>query len=172
MHRLATADDHSRIIEIERAAGELFRGIGMTDVADDPPISRIAYERFVVDGGAVVWTADAQIVAYLLLEELDGAAHVEQVTVHPGHARAGIGAQLLAAAGSWAAERGLHAVTLTTFRDVPWNAPYYRRLGFSVFPRAEWGPSLRARMGTEAARGLDAWPRVAMIGPTTSRVRA
>ena len=164
MHRLSTVDDHPRIVDIERAAGELFRGIGMTDVADDPPISRNGYERFVVDGGAIVWVAHAQVVGYLLLEELDGAAHVEQVTVHPAHARAGIGARLLATAGSWAAERGLHAVTLTTFRDVPWNAPYYERLGFSVFLRAGWGPGLRARMGTEAARGLDVRPRVAMIG--------
>ena len=29
---------------------------------------------------------------------------------------------------------GLPCLTLTTFRDVPWNAPWYSRLGFEPAP--------------------------------------
>jgi GNAT superfamily N-acetyltransferase len=165
MHRLASVDDYSRVVEIERAAGELFRTIDMAVIADDQPISRRGFERFVVDSGAFVWMIEGEVVAYLLVEQIDAAAHVEQVTVHSDNARHGVGAQLIALADSWAAERGLVSVTLTTFRDVPWNAPYYERLGFRALPPSGWGSNMSARMGAEAARGLEAWPRLAMSRP-------
>jgi GNAT superfamily N-acetyltransferase len=104
----------------------------------------------------------------LLVEQVDGAAHIEQVTVHPERARHGIGAELITVADSWARDHGLPAVTLTTFRDVPWNAPYYERLGFRAIPPRSWGPAMGARMDTEAARGLEAWPRLAMIRPVSN----
>jgi hypothetical protein len=50
-------------------------------------------------------------------------------------------------------ERNVAALTLTTFRDVPWNAPYYARLGFEVFAREHWGPAMRQRVAREAAGG-------------------
>ena len=56
----------------------------------------------------------------------------------------------------------LDALTLTTFRDVPWNAPYYRRCGFRVLDEQEWTPGLRAIREREAGHGLDRWPRVCM----------
>ena len=57
----------------------------------------------------------------------------------------------------------LRQVTLTTFRGVPWNMPFYARLGFEELPRAEWPPPLRAIVADEAARGLDPERRVVMI---------
>ena len=53
-------------------------------------------------------------------------------------------------------------MTLTTFRDVPWNGPYYERCGFRVVEPGELGPGLRRIRAAEVARGLDAEPRVAM----------
>jgi hypothetical protein len=53
-------------------------------------------------------------------------------------------------------------VTLTTFRDVPWNAPYYERLGFTTVCSGEWGPELAALMEVEASRIPGDSPRVAM----------
>ena len=57
---------------------------------------------------------------------------------------------------------GRAALTLTTFRDVPWNAPYYRRLGFAVLASADQGPQLRALVAREAATIPGGAPRVAM----------
>ena len=51
---------------------------------------------------------------------------------------------------------------MCTFRDVPWNAPYYERLGFERIDEADWGCGLRALRRREAELGLDRWPRVAM----------
>lgn len=54
---------------------------------------------------------------------------------------------------------------LTTYAEVPWNAPYYRRLGVSDLADNQIGPVLRAMRDHEKTRGLDAWPRVAMSRP-------
>ncbi len=62
----------------------------------------------------------------------------------------------------WATEHGLPAITLTTYSDVPWNGPYYRRLGFRTLAEHELTPALWGIRRAEAARGLDRWTRAAM----------
>lgn len=90
------------------------------------------------------------------------AAHVEQVSVDPRYARSGLGRRLLDHVAEVARRRGLDAVTLTTFRDVPWNAPYYERCGFRVLADDEIGPGLRRVRDHETALGLDPEQRVCM----------
>ncbi len=92
----------------------------------------------------------------------NGDPHVEQVSVHPDRAGHGIGAALLAAAEQLARARGHRRITLTTFRDVPWNGPYYARLGWSVVREADLTPALAAARRHERDLGFDEWPRQAM----------
>jgi RimJ/RimL family protein N-acetyltransferase len=99
--------------------------------------------------------------AHVELLEPD-AAHLEEIDVHPEHGRRGLGRQLVAEVCAWAEEQGYPAVTLTTFRDVPWNMPFYARLGFAEIPAAAFTPSLRSVLEDEARRGLDPASRVAM----------
>jgi ribosomal protein S18 acetylase RimI-like enzyme len=106
--------------------------------------------------------------AYLLIEVVDGNAPVEQISVHPGHAQR-LGKTLLDTAAAWAAERGLAALTLTTYSDVPWNAPYYQRLGFQIMAEAQITNGLRPIHEHEEARGLVSWPRVTMGLPVGSQ---
>ncbi len=114
-----------------------------------------------------MWVAaDPDPVAWVAVDEVDGCAHVEQVSVHPDRARRGIGRRLLDHVDGWAREWGLPAVTLTTFRDVPWNAPYYQRLGFA--PVEVLTPGLAEVVAREAAHGLDPSTRVCLrreVGP-------
>jgi GNAT superfamily N-acetyltransferase len=161
--RAARPDDLAVLVEIERAAGETFRSLGMDLVADDDPGSVEELTPYADDGRAFV-SVDAadRPVAYLLLDVVDGAAHVEQVSVHPDHARKGIGRALLERAASWASAHGLRALTLTTYVEVPWNGPYYERLGFRYLATDEETPGLRALRDHERALGLDAWPRACM----------
>lgn len=166
MIRLARPDDLPALIDIEREAGSLFRALDMAAIADDDPGSVAELAPYQSDGRAWVSVDDSdRPVAYLIAEAVDGRAHVEQVSVRPSHARRGLGNALIETLAEWAAERGLPALTLTTFAAVPWNAPYYERLRFRVLADAEIGPGLRAIRRAEADRGLDAWPRVAMIRP-------
>lgn len=92
--------------------------------------------------------------------ELDGTAHLEQLVVDPAHGRRGIGAALLEAACAESAGRGHDALTLTTFRDVAFNRPFYERHGFRVVD-APVGLAAR-RLARERSAGLLA-PRVAMV---------
>jgi GNAT superfamily N-acetyltransferase len=65
----------------------------------------------------------------------------------------------------WADCAGYHSITLTTCRDVPWNMPFYERLGFRVIPGAGLSAALRAIVEDETRRGLDPSRRVAMERP-------
>jgi predicted N-acetyltransferase YhbS len=91
-----------------------------------------------------------------------GIAHLEEVDVHPEHGRRGLGSRLVVAVCTWAATNGYSCVTLTTFRDVPWNMPFYARLGFEQIPPAELSPALLSVIEDETRRGLDPGRRVAM----------
>lgn len=173
MIRLAEARDLARLQDIERAAGAPFRDIGMSVIAeDDPPtIDDLADHQ----SRGRAWVAVDEragsdtVTAYLLLGLVDDAAHIEQVSVDPAFGRRGIGRWLVEAADDWARQHGLVALTLTTFADVPWNAPYYSRLGFLLMADDELGPQLQALRHHERERGLDAWPRVCMRRPVVNR---
>ncbi len=161
--RPARADDLPALQDIERAAGEAFRAVGMAAIADDELPTIEVLSSFQRDGRALVATDDSdRAVAYVLVEHVDGRAHVEQLSVHPEHARRRLGAALLDRVEAWAVERGLRGLTLTTFAQVPWNAPYYVRLGFEVVPDQQLSEGLRHIRDEEAARGLNRWPRVTM----------
>lgn len=165
MIRAATEADIALIQRIEIEAGARFREIGMESVADDPPATDSELRPFVADGRA--WMSGQA--GYLLVDVVDAMAHIEQVSVRPAHARQGIGARLIDHAADWALGRGLPGICLTTYTDVPWNGPYYRRLGFEYVHAGDLGPGLRAIRSGEAARGLDRWPRAAMVRPVPGR---
>ncbi|MEU3449303.1 GNAT family N-acetyltransferase [Streptomyces thermolilacinus] len=160
--RAARPEDLPLLQDVERAAGEPFRALGMDAVADDDPPPLQALEAYRAAGRARVADLDGRPVAYLIWDDVDGAAHVEQVSVHPDAARRGVGRALIEDLAADAAARGVPALTLTTFADVPWNAPYYARLGFRALPEAELTDGLRAIRRAEAAHGLDRWPRLCM----------
>jgi GNAT superfamily N-acetyltransferase len=146
-------------------AGERFAEIDdprIAERADDPPFTMDDLNDLVDAGRALVVEHEGAVAGFMLMEALDGAAHVEEVSVHPDVQGLGLGTALLEAAAAWAADRGLRAVTLTTFRDVPWNRPFYERRGFRVLDDAELTDALRAKVAHEAGAGLDPDLRVVM----------
>ncbi|OUM43545.1 GNAT family N-acetyltransferase [Arthrobacter sedimenti] len=166
MIRRARVDDIGGLPDIERAAGVAFRDIGMAAIADDAPLPEERLLGYQEAGRA--WVASDELdrpVAYLLLDIVGGSALIEQVSVHSKYAHQGLGRALIDTAEAWARHNGLPTLTLTTFVDVPWNAPYYARIGFNVIPDTELSAGLRRLREHETAIGLDAWPRVAMQRP-------
>ena len=162
--RRATDTDLRVLQEIERSAGLVFAEIGMDAVAEDEPPTPDELRAHL--GRCWVWhDGDDRAVAYLILDVVDGAAHIEQVSVHADHARHGLGRALIEHAAGWARDHGYPHLTLTTFRDVAWNAPYYTRLGFTVVDDARLTPGLRRLLAEESARGFASWPRLAMRRP-------
>lgn len=164
--RAVRADELALLQDIERSAGECFRSVGMPEIAGDepPPLPELA--RYQQAGLAWVAVDEAdRPLAYLIAEHVDGNLHIEQVSVHAAAARRGIGRALIGHLADFAADAGAPALTLTTFAEVAWNAPYYERCGFRRLAAEAVGPDLRAIRVQEAARGYDRWPRVCMIRP-------
>ncbi len=107
--------------------------------------------------------ADDVPVGFAHVEVLEPTVvHLEEIDVHPEHGRRGLGRRLVMAICVWAATAGYRSVTLTTFRDVPWNMPFYARLGFEVIPPEELSPALLSVVQDETRRGLDPERRVVM----------
>jgi GNAT superfamily N-acetyltransferase len=148
--------------EIERAAGKLFIGVGLPEIAAHEPMPVEEMGAYLAGGRAWVAVETNVPVGYALVDLVDGAAHLEQLSVHPDHGRRGVGGALIDHVCTWARQRRLAAVTLTTFTDVPWNAPYYARHGFRVLDEGDLGPGLVERRAEEAGYGLDPALRVCM----------
>lgn len=135
----------------------------MAEIADDDPptLAELAYAQ----RNGEAWVAVGpfgRLMAYLITDVVDGNTHIEQVSVHPDFARRGIGKALLDHTADESARRGVEALTLTTFSQVPWNAPYYLRCGFRELDLAELTPGLLAILEDERGNGLGKWPRVCM----------
>jgi GNAT superfamily N-acetyltransferase len=161
--RVARASELPLISAIEKSGDQLFRAVGMDAIADAPAPAPDAYRAALEDGWLLVAVDEqAAAVGFIRLETLDGGPHLEQVSVRHDRAGHGIGAALLAAAEQVARDRGHRRMTLTTFRDVPWNGPYYTRRGWSALPAADLPPELAAARQHERDLGLDEWPRQAM----------
>ena len=152
---------------IEVDAGERFRDIGLHVVADDPPPDAVVLLEHVAAGTAwVAEEAPSVAVGYALASVVDGDGHLDQVSVLGRAAGRGIGAALVAVVLAWSRAAGHPAVTLTTYRDVPWNGPWYARQGFIELPEDELGCELReGTLVRQRALGLEPPDRVAMRRP-------
>lgn len=162
MIRPATPKDACAMRRIERLAGEQFYEVGLPNVAEDEPLPAETLAAYAIAERAWVAEEDGEPCGYLLVDEVDGAAHVEQVSVTPAYQGRGIGRALVNRAEQWARDTGLTSLTLTTFTDVPWNRPLYEHLGFRVLSEDEIGPELAMLREQETAQGFDSTTRVAM----------
>jgi GNAT superfamily N-acetyltransferase len=159
----AREDDLPKLRRVELAANVLFAGHAVAGVVagDATGLDELAHAR----AAGLLWVAraaDGEPIGFALCELVDGAVHLEEIDVDPAHGRRGVGRALLAAVIAWSERAGHPAVTLTTFREIPWNAPFYARAGFRTLAAGELGPGLAALVREEAARGLDPSERVAM----------
>lgn len=144
-----------RLPAIEDEAAGLFSPADLPPDGGDPGTSPESFARAQAEGR--LWVAlapDGAPVGFALLGLVDGLGHLAEMDVHPDHGRRGLGARLMTAAVDWARARGLAALVLTTFEHVPWNAPFYARLGFRALAPGETGPELAAILRREGERGL------------------
>lgn len=158
--RPARPAEIERVRDIERCSASRFLGTELAWLADDEPTDAQTLSSRIAQGGLLVAAEAGEPVAFVMFREVEGCAYVEQIDVLPTHAGRAIGASLLDAVSATARERSLEAITLSTFRDVPFNAPYYRRLGFGEVPVLT--PAMRLIRQEHKARGLDETARLFM----------
>ncbi len=164
--RLAIESDVALLPAIEVAAFAIYApyAVALGFSPDEPPEPTAVEALRAAQESGRLWVAvDANDgpVGFAFVRELDGAAHLEELDVLPEHGGRGLGSALLEAVRTWASGR-YPAVTLATFRDVPWNAPFYARRGFREIPAHELSPGLRDLVTIERRRGLRTDLRVMM----------
>ncbi|MEK7834106.1 MAG: GNAT family N-acetyltransferase [Acidobacteriota bacterium] len=161
--RLATSEDVLFLQDIESAAGDLFLQFEFTAhlAADSTPLEDF-YEALKDNLLWLAVSSGGHPIGFALVYMLEGAAHLEELAVHPDYGRRGIGEKLVQAVIDWARSGKISAVTLTTFRDIPWNAPFYQKLGFRILEADELTPNLVRIVDDEEKRGLARELRVVM----------
>ena len=158
--------DITLLAAIELAAATLLIGHAPEFVLTETT-SQDVLEKAQRDGHLWVALADDVPVGFAHVEVLEpNSAHLQEIDVCPAHGRRGLGTRLVMRVCAWAAAAGYEAVTLSTFRDVPWNMPFYARLGFTVVAESEVSPALWSVVEDERRRGLDASRRVVMRRPS------
>ena len=156
--RPARPSDLRHLSAIEDAGGPLFTelfGAATAPVLMSPAPSGL--DRDLQPGFLLVAVTEGRVVGFAHVLELDGHdghAHLEQLSVLPEHGRRGIGGALVRAAMEEARWAGYDAMSLCTYRDVPWNGPFYERLGIT---EVEHLAAYQQRLHDhELALGLDA----------------
>jgi ribosomal protein S18 acetylase RimI-like enzyme len=154
--RSARSDEYAMLADIERGAAQRFAAIGMSEIAAGAPAPEAFLRAFATSGAALVAAERArdQLVGFILVGFLDCAAHIYELSVLEPHGRRGLGRRLIEEACRFARAKATRAVTLSTFRDVAWNGPFYERMGFAFLPRYQWTPSLHLLRDLEQRIGL------------------
>ena len=144
--RPATAADLPGLAAVEASGDRLFDTV-FEGVDWPPPDSG---EARAARAGFLLVVGDPAVGFAHVLSRPEGW-HLEQLVVDPAYGRRGLGSALLDAVCREVASRGGDRVTLRTYADVPWNAPFYRRHGFALLtPEPDWMTPMREaeeRMG-------------------------
>ncbi|WP_291443092.1 GNAT family N-acetyltransferase [Desulfovibrio sp.] len=152
---LATAAHVPLLAAIEVAAAGIFPPGSIPDHirSEFSPVDKL---HEAVQSG-LLWVALDQAgnpVGYAYVRLIDHAALLAQIDVHPDHMRKGIGAALIGRVAGRMRQRQVPAIYLTTFTHVPWNAPFYARLGFTALDDAGLPQFLKDILEEEKFCGL------------------
>lgn len=148
---------------LERSAARAFLALpDLAWIATDDVLPVEAHAHFIELGSSWVAELEGHVVGFACAERYEQDLHVWELAVAHEWQGRGAGTALMDAVVAHAARRRLRRVTLTTFREVRWNEPFYRRLGFRVLPREELDPRLSYVLDLEHRQGLPLDRRCAM----------
>ncbi|WP_375163817.1 GNAT family N-acetyltransferase [Phenylobacterium sp.] len=143
---------------IERSAAQAFQGRDVPAFLLTHASSAEAWRPQLAAGTLWVAEVDGRVIAFVAASADGDRLHIDEVDVEQGHQGRGVGRGLIAHVIAWARDHGFARVSLTTFRNVPWNGPFYASLGFVEDDRL---PALQTILQAEAAKGLS--DRCAMV---------
>jgi GNAT superfamily N-acetyltransferase len=161
--RRARAGDVALLQAIERDAARSYGALAETRFCVDLPTRGDDEHRTAREQGVALVAELAGVpIGFILVVPKDGGAHILEIAVAQARQGRGCGRRLIALAEAWAAETGFGEMTLTTFREVAWNAPFYAKIGYRVFEVDPDRPELTQLIAHEIELGIHDAPRVAM----------
>lgn len=162
--RLARVEDAEGFHRVEDDAATLLRETAALDGIPIPPTASARdHARTIAKGRSLTATIGDGIVGFAAAEPIRRELHLHELSVARAHQRRGIGATLLEALAIDARNSGFRAITLSTFRDVQWNEPFYASHGFVAVENFEGHPHLARSLDQAVALGIPRDRRVAMI---------
>ena len=132
---------------IDREASKLFANLGLIRTPDGMPepvpehafaLSIDAGLLFVAQSSPIA--SSATLIGFAMSRIYRPDLLLEQLSVLPDRGRQGIGSALIERTMDCAQRHRLKHVVISTFRDVAWNGPMYRRRGFQEIPRQKLRP--------------------------------
>ncbi len=162
--RLAKVADLQAVIDVERRADARFAAHGLAAVLEAPQAG--VGDRLPAQTDGRLFVAEDEsgcVVGFAQVDLVDDEPHIEQVSIDPDAAGHRIGAHLMGTCEEWARAHRHNRITLCTYRDVPWNGPYYEELGWVALAEDKCGPQLQGLRIRERELGLEIQPRQAMV---------
>lgn len=162
--RLARKDDAEAFHRVEEDAAGLLREEPSLQGLPIPPASSAEHNATVIaKGRSLTALVGEEVVGFAAAAPVGRELHLNELSVARAHQGRGIGATLLEALAIDARNSGFRAITLNTFRDIAWNAPFYARHGFVEVENFEGRDHLRESLAKAVELGLPAERRCAMI---------
>lgn len=160
--RPAQLQDLALVPALERAASRRFLETEYARIAQDEGYDEDIYRDWFEHGAILVAERDGELAGFAAAEVVDGQGFYALLCVHPAHANRGLGRALTQAIKAWSIARGYTTLTMTTFPNIPWNAPIFERMGFRIMQERELTPGLLALRREEVESGLAPEERVFM----------
>lgn len=165
--RLAREGDIAALQHAERAAAEMFRGLDLISFGPEgAQVTPAPYHRQTIrDGLAFAAIVNDVPIGFAIGAKFPDSFYLAELSVDPAHGRQGIGRALVQRFIDEARTRRGRAVTLSTFRDVAWNAPFYASMGFHEIDRELHTDWMRQYERAQTDNGLDIAKRCFMRLP-------
>jgi len=141
----------------------LFSQYEMPEIADYPATCKLIFKEAIENDLLLTVYCAESLAGFALLLAREKACHLEQMSVDPAFARRSLGSALLEHAIKVAATKGFEQITLSTFKAIPWNEPFYRRFGSKPVDSDNITGHLLSCQNEEAKAGLDMTLRVLMF---------
>lgn len=161
--RFAQSEDLPLLSDIERSASTLFQNTPYSFLANAAPLPLAVVKQWFQEGQ--IWVAVNQQdlpVGFAIATEVDGTLYIAEIDVDPVWGQRGIGGKLVETVCAWAKVQNYQIVSLSTFRDLKWNAPFYEKLGFRILDESELSNAFQKLRTKEAESGLPIGDRAIM----------
>ena len=162
--RLAHPEDAESFAEVEEDASRILRDApSLAQVTIPPARSPAEYRAIIAQRQSLASEADGRIIGFAAARPAGRELHLHELSVARAYQRNGIGGTLLRALQIDARNAGFASITVHTFRDIAWNAPFYAAYGFAEVTDLADHPRLAAGQDAAVKAGLPRDRRCAMI---------
>lgn len=160
--RPATESDVGHLDAVEQSAAKAFIGsaVGYVESRSVPQdlLVRLCHNK-------TLWVAaddQNRPIGFVATYPLDGFLYVHEISVARKAQGQGIGRRLMNVVEDYAIDHDFPYIGLITFRDIRWNGPFYKSLGYKeIAPDVYSG--LHNKFKDDIRKGMDAAKRCVMI---------